>query len=152
MRVNLEKKIAKVALEIEAAERDLYAKKAVLLAYQSLLKEIGEEGDSPAPASAPTTRSSPMGKGDLRPGSGAYRAKQAILKAGHPLHIGDILQAIGKANNKANRISLSGSLAAYVRKGEQFTKTGPNIFGVLGMSAANASLVQDSLPMASLTQ
>jgi len=140
MRHHLEKEIAKKQAEVDALERELFAAKAVLSAYKELLKKTPQEQSEAA--------SLPVNKPDLRVGSDVARAREAILQAGRSLHIGELVTAIGKENTKANRISLAGSLGAYVRKGHFFTKTGPNVFGVVGMKQQKPpTLVQDSLPM-----
>ena len=66
----------------------------------------------------------------LRAGSEMARTRDAIRAAGTPLHVSDILAAIGKENTKKNRVALAGSLAGYVRKGMIFTKPAPNTFGL----------------------
>lgn len=68
----------------------------------------------------------------LRPTSGLARARDAIKAAGKPLHISDILKAIGHQDDKKHRVSLSGSISNYARKGQIFTRTAPNTFGLLG--------------------
>jgi hypothetical protein len=67
----------------------------------------------------------------LRHGSQVARARDAIRQAGRPLHVSEILMAIGRGNSKANRLAISGSLAGYVRRGEVFTRPEPNTFGLL---------------------
>jgi hypothetical protein len=69
----------------------------------------------------------------LRPGTAMAKARDALKKAGKPLHIVDILKAIDRPVDRENRGSIAGSLAAYVRKGEIFTKTAPNTFGLIEM-------------------
>lgn len=69
----------------------------------------------------------------LRPGSMTALSRQAILKAGKPLHVSEILKLIGKPNEKKLRVSLSGSLSAYVRGKKIFTKPYPNTFGLVEM-------------------
>lgn len=66
----------------------------------------------------------------LRPGTAVALARDAIRKAGKPLHIGEILEALSKTNTKEHRLALSGSLATYVRRGEIFTRPEPNTFGL----------------------
>jgi hypothetical protein len=66
----------------------------------------------------------------LRPGSAVAKARDAIKKAGKPLHVTEILHAIGSEVDKKNRISLSGSLFGYVRRGGVFTRPAPNTFGL----------------------
>lgn len=67
----------------------------------------------------------------LRPTSSVFRAREAIRKAGRPMHITELLEAIGKPGDRMNRSALGGSIAAYVRKGEIFTRPAPNTFGLL---------------------
>jgi hypothetical protein len=69
----------------------------------------------------------------LRAGSQLAAARDAIRVAGHPLHISDLLTAIGKEPTKANKLSLSGSLGDYVRKQLVFTRPKPNTFGLKEM-------------------
>ncbi len=56
------------------------------------------------------------------------------------MHIGALVTAIGIENTKNARVSLVGSLGAYVRKGLVFTRPAPNTFGLVGMKAANSEL------------
>lgn len=67
----------------------------------------------------------------LRPGTAVSQARDAIRKAGKPLHIGQLLEALGKADSKKHRLALSGSLATYVRREEIFTRPEPNTFGLM---------------------
>jgi hypothetical protein len=62
------------------------------------------------------------------------------------MHIGAILTAIGVENTKSARVSLVGSLGAYVRKGSVFTRPGPNIFGLVGMRSLILELGEQTLP------
>lgn len=75
----------------------------------------------------------------LRAGSEVARARDAILKAGKPLHVDELLKAIGKAVSHNSKASLSGSLATYARKEVVFTRPAPNTFGLF-------ELEQDSSP------
>jgi hypothetical protein len=77
----------------------------------------------------------------LRPGTTLAKAQEAIKKAGHPMHVADILKAIGKMSDKKNRVSLGGSLSGYVRRREIFTRPAPNTFGLIEMeNSANGSV------------
>lgn len=73
---------------------------------------------------------------ELRAGTGLAQARDSIRAAGKPLHILEILKAMGRPTDKKNRISLSGNLAAYVRRGEVFTRPAPNTFGLIEFGAA----------------
>jgi hypothetical protein len=70
----------------------------------------------------------------LRPGSLVAKSRDAIKRAGRPLHINDLLTVLGLPSDRKARISLSGSLASYVRKGEIFTRSAPNVFGLIEMA------------------
>jgi hypothetical protein len=75
------------------------------------------------------------GEGDealqLRPDSHPAIAKAVLERVGKSLHVRDILSHTGKEQTKRSRLSMSGALAAYARRGEVFVKTGPNTFGLL---------------------
>jgi len=71
------------------------------------------------------------GEAALRPGGSAHKAFQALRSAGKPLHVTEILKAIGMPNSKNNRLALGGTLARYARNKEIFAKTAPNTFTVL---------------------
>jgi len=68
----------------------------------------------------------------LRPGSALAKAQDILRKAGKPLHISEILKALNEKPDK--RVSLSGSLSAYVRNGQIFTRPAPNTFGLIEMN------------------
>ena len=59
------------------------------------------------------------------------QAREIILARHQPVHISDLLQALGKEANRENRASVTSSLAAYVRRGEIFTRPAPNTFGLI---------------------
>jgi len=59
------------------------------------------------------------------------QARSILQAEGKPMHVNEILKKMGKSVDKSGRISLSGSLAAYVRKRTIFKKTGPNIFALV---------------------
>ena len=91
----------------------------------------------------------------LRPGTDLAKTRDVLKAAGKPMRINDILEAIGKANEKNNRISLSGSLSSYVRKGQIFSRPAPNTFGLIemtnnsnGSSGAEIELPEDFGEMA----
>jgi len=143
MRAQIEKELNKKQADVDAMERELHAARAVIAAFKELLRKMPGEG---AASSAATG----WGKNELRPGSDATKARQAILQAGRPLHIKEIISAVGKANTKTNRLSMASSLANYARKGLHFKKTGPNVFWVMGVEQTKApTLAQDSLPKVS---
>ncbi len=69
--------------------------------------------------------------GVLRQGSKAALARQAILAAGRPMHVDEILRAMKKRSTRSNRVGIGGSVSAYVRKGEIFSRPAPNTFGLI---------------------
>lgn len=75
------------------------------------------------------------GKGDqcrtIRPTSEAGKAQKTLKKTGNPLHISKILEASKKANNTKNRGALASTLRTYAKRGEVFTITAPNTFGLI---------------------
>lgn len=71
----------------------------------------------------------------LRPGSAMAQARDAIRQAGRPLHLNEILRAIGRPVSPASRTSIGGSIANYVRRNEVFIRTAPNTFGLIEMTA-----------------
>ena len=73
-----------------------------------------------------------------REGTDIARSMTALNLSGKPMHIDDLLRAIGKEVTKANRLSLAGSLAGYVRERKWFTRTAPNTFGLIGMGVESA--------------
>jgi hypothetical protein len=68
----------------------------------------------------------------LRPGSALARTQDILRQAGKPLHISEILKALNEKPDK--RVSLSGSLSAYVRNNQIFTRPAPNTFGLKEMN------------------
>ena len=71
----------------------------------------------------------------LRPGSGVAQARDVLRRAGKPMHITEILRAMGRDLDKESRLSLGGSISNYVRRGEIFVRTAPNTFGLSGMKS-----------------
>jgi len=67
----------------------------------------------------------------IRVGSDVGRSQEALRAAGKPLHISDLLRAMGKPDDKRSRVSLAGTLAGYVRRNHVFTRPGPNTFGLI---------------------
>lgn len=109
----LDNKIRKKEAEIRSLEQKLQAARVYIQALMDVRREI--EGDG----------------SELKPGSMVAMARDAIKRAGKPLHVDEILTAIGRpAESKS---SLTGSLAAYVRRSEIFTRPGPNIYGLVDL-------------------
>ena len=117
-RDELQKRIERKRSEIAALEKQLRDATIYAQALEDTLKLLPRDGRAISEAT------------HMRTGSSVAKAKEALQKAGHPLHIVDLLKAIGRPDTRSNRIGLSGSIAAYVRKGDSFTRPAPNTFGL----------------------
>lgn len=133
-RDDLLKRIEKKELEIRDLEKQLAAAQAYLQALQETIRMLPKE---------PRTGQSPPAQ-ILRPGSGVAKAREAILKAGKPLHITELLKALGRAVDKNSRVSLSGSLSGYVKRNEIFTRPAPNTFGLIELN--HSQMPEDEPP------
>jgi hypothetical protein len=58
------------------------------------------------------------------------QARDIILERGNSVHITELLAAMGKEITRETRVSLASALSAYARRGEIFTREGPNRFGL----------------------
>jgi hypothetical protein len=114
----LDKKIERKKQELFDLERQLGEGRAYLSALEDARKLLPKEAGSRQDFA-------------LRLGSDLANVQDALRKEGKPLHIEDLLQKIGKPSDKKHKISLSGSLASYVRDGRIFTRPAPNTFGLL---------------------
>src|SRR5580698_6206937 len=67
----------------------------------------------------------------LRPGTNVDKARLALIAKGSPMHITELLKALGKPDDNDGRAALSGSISAYVRKNQIFTRPAPNTFSLI---------------------
>jgi hypothetical protein len=131
-RNRIEERIAKKEMEIQELEMKLREAKAYIQALQDVMKMMPrEESDS--------THSRESTDSTMRDGSYVSDAREAIRKAGNPLHVVDILKASGRPTDRKSRLGMGGSLAAYVRRGEVFTRPKPNTFGLIELETAKPS-------------
>ena len=124
IRKELEKRIEKKRAEIADLKKQVELSESYLQAMLDtfrLIPKDEESGDS--------------GK-SLRPGTDLANAYLALEAAGQPLHVADLLKAMGKAATQQNKTSLTGSLGSYVRRGDTFTRPAPNTFGLKAFEAA----------------
>jgi hypothetical protein len=119
-RRKVEERIRRKEQEIQHLEAQVREAKVYIQALQDVLKIFPKDSGGGASAAA-----------ELRAGSAVAQAREVILLESNPLHITDILQRLGRNVTKGARVSLASSLAAYVRKGEIFTRTAPNTFGLI---------------------
>lgn len=127
VRSDIEKRILKLQSEINefhghAAEifSEIEQREFAVLELQAVLKTLPKdsEGDTPPQEVA------------LRKGSDMANARDVLRSVRVPLHVDDLLRQLGKPIDKKHRASLSGQMSVYVRKGQVFTKTAPNTFGL----------------------
>lgn len=127
-RENLQRLADRKQQEIEKLEAELERAKIYLQAILDSMKVLPRELNSSGNSGEQTS---------LRPGTALAKAREAILVAGKPLHIGQLLQAIGKPSDKKTKLSMSGSIAWYVRRNQVFTRPAPNTFGLIEMGDKN---------------
>lgn len=132
-RESLQRLADKKQAEITELERQLGMARIYLQAIQDSIRVLPRENSSPPEAGEEVT---------IRPGTTLFRAQEAIQKTGAPMHISEILQAIGIENTQKARVSLVGSLGTYVRRGAVFTRPAPNTFGLIGMEMAQMAHIE----------
>jgi hypothetical protein len=118
-RQRIEERLRKKEQEIQSLEEKLKAARVYVQALHDVLKLLSAESEPATP-----------GETVLRPGSSVAQARDVILERGEPVHINNILEAMGKKVTRDSRASLTSSLSAYVRRGEIFTRPAPNTFGL----------------------
>jgi hypothetical protein len=119
-RKKIEEKLRKKEQEVEALEEQIKTARIYIQALQDVLKMLPKAPDPSITAEAV-----------LRPGSAVAQARDVILAKRQPVQILELLQAMAKEPNRENRASLTSSLAAYVRRGEIFSRPAPNTFGLI---------------------
>ena len=125
----IHEKLKKKEQEIQSLEEKLRAARIYVQALQDILKLVG--ADSPAePAESA-----------IKAGSAVDKAREAILRKNKPLHINDLIEAMGKEVTRKSRASLTSSIAAYVRRGEIFTRPAPNTFGLVELGHKTPGVV-----------
>ena len=118
-RKKIEERLRKKMQEIGALEDKLKAARIYVQALQDILKLVDREDGEAKPESV------------LKAGSAVAQARDVILERSVPVHINEILDALGKDATREAKASLTSSLAAYVRRNEIFTRPAPNTFGLV---------------------
>jgi hypothetical protein len=132
LREEISRKISKKLEDIRSLQEQIRDCNIYISSLQDVLKML--------------PRDSEAGKETvLRHGSLLSQAREAIRKAGHPLHVTEILQSIGRPATKGAKLALSGSLATYVRRQDVFTRPEPNTFGLIELNVADTLSVGDHL-------
>jgi hypothetical protein len=116
---DLESQRSHVQRQLREIDTHMREVQSAIQAYEDVLKMT--------PADKDDDKSEP----NIRPNSMVALARDALRKVGQPLHVGKLLEAMGKQPSHDMRVSLSGSLAAYVRNKQVFTKPEPNTFGLI---------------------
>jgi len=119
LRVELQKRIERKQAEIREHEELIRQAQAYIQGLQDTLKLIPKEDEFGQVSTA------------FRHGSNVAKARDVLSAAGHPMHISEILKAMGQPPDKKHRLALAGSIASYARKDQVFKKTAPNTFGLL---------------------
>jgi len=124
-RRKIEERLRKKEQEIREFEAKIRDARIYVQALQDVLKILPRGSERNIRAGA------------LRPGSGMAKVREFILEKGRPGHVTELLEALGRPATREARASLSGSLAAYERKGEIFTRPSPNTFGLIELGHEN---------------
>jgi hypothetical protein len=74
------------------------------------------------------------------------QARDIILERGHSVHITELLAAMGKEITRETRVSLASALSAYARRGEIFTREGPNRFGLFELKRRRSARTKSGPP------
>lgn len=117
LRKEFEKLIEKKRVEITDAQRAIDAAQAYIQAMVDAIKKLPKEDQ---------TAVSPV-----RAGSEVEKVREVILQAGRPLHLGEIIAALGRPEDAESKAKFAGLLGWYTTKGKVFTKTAPNTYGLV---------------------
>ena len=109
----LNEKIKKKEQEIQEYETKIREAKSYLQALQDAMKLLPREDIGS------------FEKSILRPNSNIGKTHAFLKKVKKPMHVNEILKAIGKGTTKKERVSL--------RRKEIFTRPAPNTFGLMNM-------------------
>ena len=130
-RAIIEERIRKKVAEVQQLEDKLRNARIYVQALSDVMRALSADTQSET---------------EPKPGSMIAQTKDAILAAGRPVHVNDLLVAIGRSEDSKN--SLTGSLAAYVRRGEIFTRPAPNTYGLVELGHTTVEADADSGPPA----
>lgn len=117
LRKEFEKLIEKKRVEISEAQKAIDAGQAYIQAMVDAIKKLPKEDQ---------TAVSPV-----RAGSEVEKIREVILQARRPLHLGEIIAALGRPDDAESKSKFAGLLGWYTSKGKVFTKTAPNTYGLV---------------------
>lgn len=141
-REDLGRRIDKKRAEIALLEDQLKTAKTYLQALEDMHKLASKDVSTSGSASSDHGKEDPS----FREGSMTGLAYEAIKRAGKPLHVNELLPAIGREVTRAERSAISGTLGAYVRDGKVFTRPAPNTFGLVELSKNGHNGHSDPVP------
>ena len=137
-RAKIEDKLRRKEAEIQGYEEKIKSARVYAQALRDVLRLLDDDGEpAPTDEAADTV---------LRAGSAVAQARDAILALGTPMHVDHLLVALGREATRENKASLIGSLSAYVRRGEIFTRPAPNTFGLLELGHSETTPAEDDGP------
>jgi len=113
----IEALIAKKQQEIDSYEIKL----AEIRGYKAALKDLKEMLPNRTKA--------------LKPGSRMHQAYQAIERAGHPLHVKEIINQTGRPDTKKEYTNMMSGLNENVSQNRYFCRTDKATFGLLGVNS-----------------
>lgn len=122
-RERIEERLRRKEAEMLGLEEKLKSTRVYVQALRDVLSMLD------VPASEPVTAEETE-ESVLRPGSAVALARDVILRRGEPMHVNDILLAMGRESTRETQASLIGSISAYVRRDKIFTRPAPNTFGL----------------------
>jgi len=125
----LDRKIERKREEIVGYEKQLSDAKSYLQALEDMRKLMPRDAQS-----------EPESETTLRSGTDLARVQEILKKHGKPMHVEELLAELGKPVAKNSKVSLSGSLASYVRVHKIFTRPAPNTFGLVEFGATSAGI------------
>ena len=143
LREDIAKRMERKRAEITELETQVRLAREYVQALEDTLKLIPREAVNSSGESAEIT---------LRPGTSLAKAREAIKKVRRPMHLTELLTAIGKGHSRNERAGLSGTLAAYVRRGEVFTRPAPNTFGLIELKTSDVEIEIEPRPPAGFGQ
>lgn len=126
-RNKIEERLRKKEQEIISMEEKIKASKIYAQALRDILKMLSATPSETIYSEIETT---------LRAGSTVDQARRIILEKGIPVHVDEILLALGKEVTRETKASLTSSLAAYVRREDIFARPAPNTFGLIELGHA----------------
>lgn len=129
-RAQIEARYTKKQAEIAALEEKLRTAKAYLGALSDILRLSDQSDGAPSETK-------------LRAGSAVAQARDIILARRAPVHIDDMLRAMGKEVTRDSKASLAGSLAAYVRREDIFSRPAPNTYGLIELGHTTVADEED---------